>query len=60
MSGGKLPISFTDYERFRGICYLSFIKWLLFVAGVTRAKESCASALNSPVPIYTPEWRDAL
>ena len=25
-SGGKLPISFTDFETLRIICYLSFIQ----------------------------------
>ena len=41
VSTGKLPISFTDYETLRVICYLSFLQWLLFMADVTRAKESC-------------------
>lgn len=38
-SGGKLPISFIVYERFRVICYLSLFQWLLFVADVTHAKN---------------------
>ena len=42
VSGGNFQlISFTDYETLIVMCYLSFIQWLLFLADVTRAKESC-------------------
>ena len=40
LSGGKFFISFTGYESSRVICCLSLIKWLLFVADVTHARET--------------------